>query len=96
MDDLERKFYQKQAQKRPTILNSLDKHSEMSSYEFMQRLFDQTDSFYNDAMELREARKQRANQKRNVQETLNIDVSQAKKEIDKAVKELDSYIGKLF
>ena len=96
MDNLERQFYLKQADQRSSILDQIFNAGSSSNEDLVKNLFDQKSSFYNDVMELKTARKEKASQNNVAAQTVNFDVSQAKKEINRAVKEIDQYLSKLF
>ena len=79
----------------PQILNSLDKHSEMTNYQLNQRLQDThkdieqqmfMQQFFNEMYEKQEEEKG----------VLKIDTKQAKQEISGAVEDLESFIEKIF
>lgn len=95
MDNIERQFYLKQANQRSSILDQMFNADSSRNVDLMKSLFDQKSSFYNDVMELKTTRKEKDSQNVTAQ-TININVSQAKKEINRAVKEIDQYLSKFF
>ncbi len=79
----------------PQIKNSLDKHSEMTNAQFQQRLHDSGKDFEQQMimMDLFKTYYEKQDAEKVV---VNIDTKQAKQEIDRAMKDLNNYLGKFF
>ena len=79
----------------PQILNSLDKHSEMTNYQLNQRLQD-THKDIEQQMFMQQFFKEMYEKQEAEKGVLKVDTKQAKQEISGAGEDLESFIEKMF